>query len=490
MRNPFGAGLSATCGAALLLLSDGGAASLPNLPLDRPYTLRAQEPFLLERDHARMLLDTVPLSFAYPRACEEAVDGRDGCLGRFRVYHADSARRERLGFAAMAALENRAAGDNVLSTEGGILLGGYKGPASFALDARMFSESGDGVPVPYDREDVDLQDDSTTGSVSYGSYARYRGNLSLDLPFGRLTVARDAAHWGPGLLTNLTFHQDGVPFAQYVFSTRIGRLSITSLYGDLSVDDRHISTRNLSDKNLYAHRYELRLWDNVLAGVSEQLIMFEENKPYLFTPVFPLFVAKAFMYEHANNGNLSFDLAWRRPGLGAVYGEFLLDDLESPSSLILKDYRQNKWAFMAGMHGVREFSGVETGVIAEYSRIEPWVYTHFDPYTAQTSHLGYPLGNQQGPNSMSMMTKFYGRFPMGLYLSTQVSLLWKGTGPGSSVNEGFTGPMAPKGFLEGGETPELRVNPCISYVRGMAGLEAEAGRTGWSDWRARVFFRY
>jgi hypothetical protein len=471
--------------------SPSHSESRPNLPLDRAYTLRNSEPFVLERDFGRQFKGQVPLGFIYPRACDSIRKAEGSCAEPGHLVHRGADGGQSIGLAGIAGGEVRSAGTAVTIAEAGVVTSGHKGPASFQLDTRLFAESGgDEDRVPFDREEVDVQIDSTTGAISYDSYARYRGNLSFDSPVGRFTAARDAVHWGPGLFNNLTFHQDGVPFNQYSFTTGIGPLSVTTLYGDLAADDHYISTENLADKNLYAHRYELSLGKDVLLGASEQLILYKENKPYLFVPIFPLFVAKTFMYEHANNGNLSVDATYRRPGLGAVYSEFLLDDLESPTSMFTKDYRQNKWAWMAGVHGIRNVAGGTAGFILEYSRIQPWVYTHFQPNTSQSSNLGYPLGNQQGPNSQSVIGKVYMRFPRGLYASTTLSMLWKGRGEGSSVSDPFKDPFEPAGFLADGRDSRIRVNPFVSYRLGMMTLEAEAGRFKQTDWRARLVLSY
>jgi hypothetical protein len=192
---------------------------------------------------------------------------------------------------------------------------------------------------------------------------------------------------------------------------------------------------SLHERNLYAHRYELRAGPDLLLGVSEQLILYDQNKPWLFTPIFPLFIAKGFMFENNNNGNLSFDACWRVFQGAMIYGEFLIDDMESPSSMFTKDYVQNKWAAMAGAHYALRLFGRPAGLILEYSHIEPWVYSHFLPYTSQSANLGYPLGNQAGANSRSVDFKAYLREYHSWYFSGQLSLRWKGTDLGSGIDD-------------------------------------------------------
>lgn len=434
------------------------------LPLDRPYTLRNSDPALLEAEHHRVVSGSAPLSFIYPRPCVSALDSSSACRDPFRIAYRDSARDQDIGLAILGAEEYRNVGQDVFATEAGFITAGHKGPVSFYLDARAFSENADDRDwVSYDGESVDVQKADVTGSASYLSYSRYRGNLSLDLPYGRLVAARDAVQWGPALMGSLVFNQAAIPFNQYTFTTHLGPVTVHTLYGDLLAGP---ASRISPDKHLYAHRYELRLGRNLLLGVSEQLILVEINKPYLFVPIFPLFIAKGFMHEDSNNGNIALDAAWRVPGVAMFYAEFLLDDMESPSSLFLKDYSQNKWAALGGAHWARDLGADQMGVIAEACRIEPWVYTHFKDFPSQASNLDRPIGNPLGPNVLDVRLRAYYRRAGGLYAGLTAAATWKGTGPGSDVNDTtYTASMGlmPKRYLEGAGDPDLSVEPSLSY---------------------------
>lgn len=438
----------------------------PNLPLDRSFTLRNTEPFLLEREHARMADSGTAMEFIFPRPCKSLLDGSKVCEDPNRLKYLSDDGKEGMGLQVVAGEEYRSRDAGAWTSEAGIITSGQKGPVSFGLDARLFTSiAGRATAQSFDREDIDVQDANQTGSVSYSSFSRYRGNLNLQTPFGRFTAARDAAHWGPGVFYNLVFNQDAVPFNQYVFRTVLGPVSVESMFGDLLIGRTQAgSVENLNDRNLFAHRYELRLGENTVIGYSEQLILYNQNKSYLFVPIFPLFIAKGFMYEEANNGNLAFDLSRKIPGIGLVYAEALIDDMESPTSVFTKDYVQNKWGLMAGVHLVRKISGFDCGLIAEYSRLEPWVYTHFTPGTSQTANLGNPLGNQQGPNSQGMVAKVYARNPQGFYAGLKVEALWKGHDQGSSLEDPSPrNPTQNKVFLDGVSSPDFTFEPSLAY---------------------------
>ena len=428
------------------------------MPLERPYTLGHPYSHPLERAHGRIASGEDPMGFTFP-----VYSGRDCMEGKIpRLEYTDSSAGARAGLLAIAGQEFRSEGGGPWSTELGGIASGARGPLSFQVDARMYTETAGRADRPsFDREDVDQQTGEASGALDYRSYSRFRGDLTLDLPFGRLTAARDAAHWGPGLYGNAVLSQQAIPYFQASYSSDIGPLRITSLYGDLAIGgSQGFSPANVTTRSLYAHRYELRLGGGWLAGIAEQIILYDMSKPYLFIPIFPLFIAKGFLVEERTNGSIAADLSWRSPWSTLFYGEFLLDDLESPSSLFLEDYIQNKWAVLAGLHWSGRFGSVEPGVIAELSHVEPWVYGHFEPSTAQAAHAGLPLGNPYGADSRTAILKLYARFSRGLYAGLTSGLYWKGKGASASLEQPVpTTPLATKTRLEDEGGPDVALEP-------------------------------
>ena len=143
--------------------------------------------------------------------------------------------------------------------------------------------------------------------------------------------------------------------------------------------------------------------------------------------------------------------------------------MESPVSLIRNDNIVAKWAWMAGIQLGHDFlignRLLELGSILEYARIEPYVYSHFHPSTAQLAHLEYPLGNQSGPNSQTIDWTIYTRFDSRWNLSLQSKWLWKGDDYGSAVND--TTPTSnhmnlPKKFIDGAKM-DYSLSPSLSY---------------------------
>ena len=304
--------------------------------------------------------------------------------------------------------------------------------------------------------------------MEYTSYSRYRGMFAANLGFGRLMLARDVFHFGPGYYNNLTLNQFALPYNSLSFEFHVGPLSVISLYADLRIFPNSMSNKNTNDRNLYAHRYELNL-GNLILGMSETQILYNENKPWLFVPIVPLFMEKGNFSEDNNNGALAFDANYRILNTARVYTEFYIDDLESPISLIENDNIEAKWAWMAGAQIGHDFfirgHKLEAGAIAEYARVEPYVYSHFHKNTAQAANLGEPLGAPNGPNSQTIDFAVFGRFSKRINVNLRNTWLWKGTDYGSAIND--TTPTSnhyklPKKFLDGAKM-KYSLSPAVSY---------------------------
>jgi len=438
-------------------------------------------------DHYRNLktLETTPLLYEYHRMTtsdEQQIFYFPRRDSSWRKNYAEEEKRALLkyqdGRQAIAASliggadyrGGEALGDTIWpGLDGGLYLRGFRDSIEFALDARIYVENHSAdYPKSFDGEFVEFQKEENNDGVEYASYARYRGHFALNMGFGRLDLARDVVHWGPGYYNNLTLNQFALPYNTLSFEFQVGPLSVISLYGDLRIYPNSMSSKNTNDRNLYGHRYELNL-GNLILGMSETQILYNENKPWLFVPIVPLFMEKGNFSEDNNNGALAFDANYRLFRLARLYTEFYIDDFESPISLVKNDNIEAKWAWMAGAQAGKDFNihgyTLEAGTIGEYARIEPYVYSHFHPYTAQTANLGYPLGSPNGPNSQTIDWAIYGRFADKISFNLRNTWLWKGTDYGSSIND--TTPTSnhnklPKKFLDGAKM-KYSLTPSISY---------------------------
>jgi len=120
-------------------------------------------------------------------------------------------------------------------------------------------------------------------------------------------------------------------------------------------------------------------------------------EPVYLVPFLPFAFAEHFTGDR-DNALLSFDLSLRLPTNFHWYFEFLLDDMSSPATLFSDDFG-NKWGLTVGGQWFGVVGGKNLTVSTEYSRIEPWVYTHFRGVSHRYMHYGAMMGSEMGPNS-------------------------------------------------------------------------------------------
>ena len=307
-------------------------------------------------------------------------------------------------------------------SEAGLYLRGYADSLDFDLDARAYS--------------------GERSADAAEEYVRYRGHLGFNYAWFRASLARDVLHWGPGYYNNLAFNQNALPYSMVNVDITFGPLHVFSVY--TSLYENNAGGDKINRRNLYAHRYELALGDLTL-GVTEIQVLYGENKPWLFTPIIPLFIEKGNYTESVNNGAFAVDMNYRIFRLARIYGEFLLDDMVSPMALYENEYSNNRWAGMLGMQVVHDvYVGrrlLQLGSVAEIARVEPYTYCHYDYAPALMAHQRLPLGNPNGPNSLAVDWTVYGKIGMGgakfLFAGLHNKWLWKGSGNGSNIYDPY-----------------------------------------------------
>jgi hypothetical protein len=331
------------------------------------------------------------------------------------------------------------------------------------LDASLHTEDQEKFIGSQDKMFIEKQNEGQNSNLNFISYARFTGGVALNTEFGRFSTQRNKLHWGPSLFYPLLLGQGAPPLNFISYKAKIGTFSITSIYGQLIIGDEGVFVNTTNERSVYAHRYEWKPNDVILLGVSETLILYKTNEPFAFTPIFPLFMFKGQTVEPNNNGNLAFDLSLTPINNLRFYSEFLIDDVSELSSLF-DNFWGNKWALTLGSHGIYEFMKVKIGSILEWSRVEPWVYTHYTENTAQASHFNQPLGNPLGPNSQGFTLKKYIKLKNSLYFGLTNHIIWKGNDKGSALSD--TQPdnnYLKKKFLDGSLKPQWTSKITSSY---------------------------
>ncbi len=176
-------------------------------------------------------------------------------------------------------------------------------------------------------------------------------------------------------------------------------------------------------KYLHAHRLDIHLPKSITLGLSETSLYGSTTEPALSNPnpdadstnrnfewsyVIPFipYVFQEHLQGDQDNISLAFDLSVRTLPHWEFYAELLWDDMKSPTSMFDDSWWGNKWATTIGVARDSLHAGpVLLDIFAEYTRIEPWVYTHHKGGGYTYASYAQSLGSDLGPNSQEIHTE-------------------------------------------------------------------------------------
>jgi hypothetical protein len=162
-----------------------------------------------------------------------------------------------------------------------------------------------------------------------------------------------------------------------------------------------IGTDYDSTSYLTGHRLQLQ-WKRFSIGAYELLSYSRDRIEWLYViPFASLFIGEHFAGDR-DNVSIGMDVEYRFSNQYRVYGELFLDDLVSPTQLF-SNFWGNKYASVLGIEAEGLFWSNTTWQL-EYSRVEPWVYSHHTRDN-QFQTLGSLLGSSLLPNSHRVNTR-------------------------------------------------------------------------------------
>jgi hypothetical protein len=326
---------------------------------------------------------------------------------------------------------------------------------------------------------IDVWTDWYTDSLFKGSnYQPYNGipyNLygradssharSSDLPRGgvrysidrmELETAIDYLRIGPATFYPLLLSGNAPPLVYGRGRWELGPFEYIQLAGQLK-------SQKDKAKYLYVHRLNITLWRQRLTlGINEAVVngsTTDEQGPadsnnalrpeyygksrswewaYLI-PFVPYKFSEHFLGDR-DNVFISFDGEMRYPRHHRLYFEFLIDDMTSPWTFLSDDWG-NKWALTAGCQYFGAFREKDLTATFEYSRVEPWVYTHFSGGSHRFSHFNRGLGMPLGPNSDALVMAVEARITPRNSVGLRLTNTRKGIGRGSDITDVFQDSM-------------------------------------------------
>jgi hypothetical protein len=246
------------------------------------------------------------------------------------------------------------------------------------------------------------------------SFDLFRGGVSVPGKRIKLETAVDYLRQGPAVHYPLTFSGMAPPVTYFRARMGLGGPAYIHTFGLL---------RSQKDKakHFYTHRLDIPALDKRLTiGISEVVVTGSttdeqgsldphnavrapyriEERGWEWVYMIP-FVPYAFAEHYVgdrDNVALSFDVSLLAPSGFRWYMEFFLDDMTTPLTIFGSDWG-NKWALTIGGEYYGVLKGRDVSASIEYSRVEPWVYTHFGGGSHRYTHFGQSLGSPLGPNA-------------------------------------------------------------------------------------------
>jgi len=228
------------------------------------------------------------------------------------------------------------------------------------------------------------------------------GYLRYDADWLAVTFGREQLLWGMGFQDRAVLSNNTVPFDFAKIDLRSNSVHYSFLHGSLVGADSNGYT--LAAKYIAAHRLEFNAGKRVRIGLNEAILY--SNQPISFTMMNPLiFLTSAELSTEmpstasdAHNSLIWVDLEVTPVRNLRLFGSFLIDDMKL-STISASDPTRNTNKF-AWQLGLLWHDALVPGLLlsAEYSRINPFVETHWTNANAYTS-WNLPLGDQLQPNS-------------------------------------------------------------------------------------------
>ncbi|HEX7357354.1 MAG TPA: capsule assembly Wzi family protein [Ignavibacteriaceae bacterium] len=235
--------------------------------------------------------------------------------------------------------------------------------------------------------------DFTYGYLKYHSEPYKDMNVSVQLGREDITL-------GYGYGSKLVLSGDNPTMDFLKFNFDYGIVSFTSLHASTTGYFTYPPSERYT--KYFAHNHLKLKFDNLFdVGIGETMIYSGRGIElgYLTPVAFYKFIEMGI--QDRDNGNIYFDLQTKFLNNLELQGTFLLDE-NILSNLGDLDKYTNKTAYQLGAFWYQPLSINDLSLIFEYTKIRPYVYTHFDIKNNYTA-FGANLGHRIGPNADELM---------------------------------------------------------------------------------------
>lgn len=242
--------------------------------------------------------------------------------------------------------------------------------------------------------------------------------------------------WGRGKRGTLALSGFGAPYDMVRLETAFWRLKMTFFTAEIEQyppiaklyynNPPGIESDSVAvQKYLSGHRLEVDLTDRVNIGLYEAVVFGGRWDMSYLNPVMFLKGAEHFNGDH-DNAVMGMDFRILVHRIHSIYGEFFIDDITTTK--LGTDWYGNKLAYQIGTFIITPFGIDDLDCRVEYTRVNPWVYTHRTPIN-RYDHYGDVLGYPAGPNSDEVFVELRKRFSRRFHTSLAFARRRHGANP-------------------------------------------------------------
>ncbi|MBR6453755.1 MAG: hypothetical protein IKS97_04145 [Fibrobacter sp.] len=289
----------------------------------------------------------------------------------------------------------------------------------------------------------------------------FAANVSYNLKPVKLLAGFDFLEWGPARRNHVilrgerNFYRpwqdsssripDAAPTPYFGYQFTLGPIEYTQYAAKI------YEKKNFG-KYFHAHRLNLNLPKDITFGISETALYGSTIEPagsnpnpdsdsterefeWAYAIPFIPFVFQEHLQGDQDNISLAFDLSVKTIPNWEFYGELMWDDMKSLTSMFDDSWWGNKWAATLGVARDNIVLGPATlGWMFEYTRIEPWVYTHHKGRAYTYASYAQSLGSDLGPNSQEIHTEVSATYEF-LKATLYLGAVAKDTAFGGRIND-------------------------------------------------------
>lgn len=237
--------------------------------------------------------------------------------------------------------------------------------------------------------------DFTHGYLRYASEPTEGMNISAEIGREKLLYG-----YGYGSRFIVAGNQPDFDFFKFDFNYDIVRFN--SIHASTQGDFNHMDRSLNYTKYIAINSLHVNVSDLFEAGIGESIVYSGRGIEFAYLAPLLFYKFAEMSLQDRDNGTLFLDLQTKSIPNLELQGTFFLDE-NILGNLQDLDRYSNKTAYQLGAFWYEAFTLNDLSLMLEYTRIRPYVYSHYNPKNDYTA-WGVGIGHEIGPNADEIFT--------------------------------------------------------------------------------------